>query len=212
MTEHIQNELIVRNRWNDIYEKDVLLEIDDNIPRICDLFKERSITAVLDLGCGSGRHTVYLAQEGFDVYGIDIAHKGVKRAKILLDKRGIHAALSVGSVRQLPYKNEVFDSIISVKVIHHGRIGAIRETIKEIHRVLKPGGLIFVTVLKKTRKKSRPSKIIALNTVVPIEGREKDIVHYAFTKDVLLKEFESFKILDMWLDNRYYCLLGEKSV
>jgi SAM-dependent methyltransferase len=207
------DESVTRKRWNDIYTSfDAVLTVDETMPRIVDLFVEYNVKTVLDLGCGGGRHTVYLEQEGFDVYGIDIAGEGVKKAYHLLTEKGLGAALSIGSIRNLPYRNNSFDSLISVRVIHHGRIEAIRKTIKEIERVVKPRGLIFVTVRKRVHKKERrPSTEIAPRTYVPVEGREKDIVHYLFTKEILKREFKNFKILDLQVDSdRYYCLTGEK--
>lgn len=204
------DELKTKIRWNHIYKERKILLIDENVPKIAELFQEHKMKRVLDLGCGSGRHTVYLAQRGFHVYGIDLSEEGVKRAAHLLDRKNLRAFLTVGSFANLPYKRNSFDSCVSIRVLHHARIEAIRKAIDEIKRVVIPKGLIFVTVRKKVPKGEwRPSKEIAPHTYIPLEGVEKGTVHYLFTKDVLEKEFNSFKICDIWVDNRYYCLLGE---
>ena len=209
-SEYTSDDLIIQNRWNEIHSNYSPGEIDETIPSIVTLFQTHNIKKVLDLGCGRGRHTAYLAQNGFDVYGIDIAGEGVKKAAHLLKEKKLHANLCVGSTRDLPYKDNSFDGIISVRVIHHGRIEAIRKTIKEMERVLKKG-FIFVTVRKRaSRKERRPYKEIAPRTYVPTEGREKDIAHYLFIKEILRKEFRSFKIHDITVEKGYYCLLGEK--
>ncbi len=213
MTKQEKDESVTKNRWNDIYTSfDAILEIDENMSRIADLFQESNIKTILDLGCGAGRHTAYLTQKGFDVYGIDIAGEGVKKARHLLIEKGLPANLCIGSINRLPYTDNSFDSIISVRVIHHGRIEAIRKTIQEMERVLTSHGFIFVAVRKRIAKKERrPSKEIAPHTYVPVDGSEKDIVHYLFTKEILKKEFRNFKIHDIWVDTKkYYCLLGQK--
>ncbi len=212
MEGHEKDELIVKDRWDEIYRKrDVFPDVDENIPGIIKLFEERGMKRILDLGCGAGRHTVYLAEREFEVYGIDIAEEGVKKAETLLKEKGLHANVRVGSVSKLPYEDNFFDGIISVRVIHHGRIDAVRKTIEEIERVLKPGGFVFVAVRKKVKKSERrPFREVAPRTYVPIEGREKDIVHYLFTKELLRKEFKHFRIHGLWVDSsKYYCLLGE---
>ena len=213
MTMQQKDEKVTRDRWNDIYTSfDAILEIDENMPRITSLFQESTIKTILDLGCGAGRHTAYLVQKGFDVYGIDIAGEGVRRAHNLLTEKGFPPTLCIGSITNLPYRDNFFDAIISVRVIHHGRIDAIQKTIQEMERVLTSHGFIFVTVRKRTAKKERrPSREIAPHTYVPVEGSEKDIVHYLFTKEILKKEFRNFKIHDIWVDTKkYYCLLGQK--
>lgn len=45
------------------------------------LFKDHKVKTVLDLGCGMGRHCIYLAAEGFRVIGVDISTSALKTAK-----------------------------------------------------------------------------------------------------------------------------------
>jgi len=80
---------IIMKQWNRIFKEQgkVFLKPQEDIPRIVRLFKKKSVKRILDLGCGSGRHTVYLAKHGFEVYGIDIAPKGIEITKDLLKKK-----------------------------------------------------------------------------------------------------------------------------
>lgn len=63
------------NQWNKIFKKygKVFTKIQEDLPKIVKIFKRNNIKTVLDLGCGFGRHTVYLAKKDLQVYGIDIA-------------------------------------------------------------------------------------------------------------------------------------------
>jgi len=184
---------------------------------IVKFFKKNGVKRVLDLGCGSGRHVVYLAKHGFEVYGIDIAKSGIKIAKNWLKKEGLKANLKVGDIyKKLPYKDNFFDAIISIRVLYHGRIEWIRRCIKEMKRVLKPNGFIFVTIRKHVAKKKIPKeklygiKLIAPRTYIILGGPERGMPHYRFKKKILFKEFRDFKILDFWIDSEnYYCLLGQ---
>lgn len=207
------DEQITKKRWDEIHRnKKEMMEVDESIPEIVEIFKEKNVKRVLDLGCGSGRHTIHLAQQGFDVYGIDISTEGIKRVTQRLTQMGLHATITSGSIyRNLPYGSNFFDAIISVKVIHHGRIENIRKAIKEMERVLKPKGVIFLSVRKRAARKTLPYKQIAPRTYIKQEGIEKDIVHYLFTKKLLKNEFENFRIHHLWVDSHnYYCLLAEK--
>ena len=205
-----------RRRWNEIYEGDTerlecTLQIDENMPPITELFKENHVKRVLDLGCGAGRHTVYLAQQGFDTSGIDISGEGIKKAKQRLAERGLAANFTVGSMTEkLPYKDNFFDAMISTRTIHHAKIEIIRKIIKDIERVLKPHGLIFITVPKKRwRKPFSHYKEIATRTYLRTEGKEAGVAHYYFNKELLRSEFRNFEIYNIWVDkNDGYCILG----
>ncbi len=93
---------------------------------------------ILDAGCGTGINLKYLQILG-DVYGLDIS----KNALIFSRTRGSHS-LICGSVDKLPFKNELFDLVLALDVIEHmdDEISAVRE----INRVLKPGGRLIITV------------------------------------------------------------------
>ncbi len=167
---------------------------------------------VLDLGCGTGRHTVMLAKKGFQVYGLDNAPSGLKQCKEWLDKLGLKGNLKLASCyKRFPYKDDYFDALISVQVIHHARLKDIEVCIKEMKRVLKPGGVIFVTVTKnKMKYRATKVKLIEPRTYVMLDGFEKGVPHFIYTKALLRKYFSNFNILELFIDkHEHYCLLGK---
>lgn len=206
-------------QWNKIFKEQgkVFTKIQEDMPNIVKTFKKHNVKKVLDLGCGSGRHLIYFAKKGFDIYGFDIAEDGIKIAKKWLKEKKLKAKLSVGSIyKKLPYKNKFFDAIISTQVINHAKIEKIRKLIGEMERILKPEGLIFITVSKKGSKRKIPKekrwkiKFIAPRTFIPLTHDEKGLVHYWFNKKILRKEFKNFKIYNIWVesDGKHYCLSG----
>lgn len=211
----------MRTQWDRIFKTrgKVLLKPQPDIPKIVKLFKTRGVKKILDLGCGSGRHLIYLSKKGFDIYGIDIAKHGLKIARKWLEKENVKAKLKSGDVyKKLPYKDRLFDAIISVRVINHGGIKNIRRLIKEIERILKPKGFIFITTIKsnKNRKGRWEYKQIAPRTIIPLSGPEKGLPHYYFNKVMIKKEFKNFKIPKIWLDSKdsnaqshHYAFIGE---
>jgi len=83
----------------------VFVQPQEDMPRIVKLFKKKGVKRILDLGCGSGRHTVYLAKQGFEVYGIDIVPKEIKMTRDWLKKKKLKANLAIGSIyERLPHK------------------------------------------------------------------------------------------------------------
>jgi len=217
----------MRTQWNKIFgiKGKVFTKPQPDIPKIVKSFEKKGAKRVLDLGCGTGRHLIYLAKKGFDVYGIDIAKRGIEIARKWLKKEGSRANLKIGDIyKKLPYQDSFFDAIISTQVIHHARIDAIRKAIKEIERILKPSGLIFITVRKALRvkgwrknkivihrfknKKTR-YKVVGPRIYTAIEGGEKGLIHFCFNKKWIRKEFKNFKISDIWIKKGHYCFLGE---
>jgi SAM-dependent methyltransferase len=218
-------------QWEKIFKQygRVFTEPHEDIPKIVKLFKKKGVKRVLDLGCGSGRHLVYLAKHGFEVYGIDISETGIKLSKEWLKEENLKANLKIGDIyKKLPYPNNFFDAIISVQVLHHNKIEKIRKAIKEIERVLKPGGLIFITVRKALRVKGwKKNKIVIhrykvgnvwkevrLRVLGPkiytyLEGGEKGLIHFCFNKAMVRKEFKNFKIPKIWVRKGHYCFVGE---
>ena len=215
------------NQWNTIFKWSgkVFEKPQGNMPEIVKTFKKNGVKKVLDLGCGSGRHTVYLAKNGFEVYGIDIAPIGIKMTRDWLKKEKARANLKIGSIyKKLPYPNNFFDAVVSTQTIHHEKIENIRKAILEVERVVKPKGLIFMsvrkrkvgknwkvgTIIKKSGFQKSDYKVIAPRTYIPLDRGEKGLTHYLFNKELIKKEFSDFKP-KVWVDpdGRHFCFLGE---
>lgn len=212
---------IDKNVWDKIFkEKGKYFETPHrDLPKIVKLLKKYKARKVLDLGCGTGRHVVYLAKNGLDVYGTDISQTAVRMTKEWLTNEKLSANIIVHDMaKKLPYTNDYFDGLVSVQVIHHGRIGMVKKIIKEIERVLKKDGLVFITVpihsgpMTEVKKGSWTMKRIANRTYVPLDGIEKGLPHYFFKTDELKQAFNNFNIIDSYFDNtNHYCILGFKS-
>jgi 2-polyprenyl-3-methyl-5-hydroxy-6-metoxy-1,4-benzoquinol methylase len=200
-------------RWDAIYKRKGRTYVSslEYLNEILKLFQTYSVKNVLDLGCGSGGYLVSLAKNGFEVYGLDFSKEAVDVAKSWLKEEGCEGNLKIGSIyEKLPYADHFFDAVISFRVIHHATIDEIRKLIKELERVLKPQGLIFVTVPKWRipRKKMGAFKMYDSRTFIFSEGDQKDVMHYLFNKQLLKKEFNKFNIKTLRIDHGYYCLMG----
>ncbi|MEA3430567.1 MAG: class I SAM-dependent methyltransferase [Nanoarchaeota archaeon] len=200
--------------WDDIFKSKgkVFYKPHKEVYEAIKLMKKEGVKTVLDLGSGSGRHTILLANEGFDVYAVDNSESGLKQTRKWLKELKLKAVVKNASCyREFPYKNNFFDAVISVQVIHHAKLEDIIKCIKEIERVLKPGGIIFVTVTRnKMKGRASKVKLIAPRTYVMLDGPEKGVPHYIYTKALLKKYFNNFKILDIFIDaHNHYCILGK---
>ena len=99
---------------------------------------------VLDVGCGVGRHVVYLAGRGFQVAGVDISPSGIRLTQAACAERQILFDGHVSDMTTLPWPDQFFDAALSTSTIHHHRRAAIVQALDEVGRVLKPGGTFLV--------------------------------------------------------------------
>ncbi|MBB3167125.1 methyltransferase domain-containing protein [Simiduia aestuariiviva] len=103
---------------------------------------------LLDLGCGEGRHVInaYIAAD-ITAVGVDLSATDLRTAQARqrpFAKVGGHFLLQQADALQLPFADHSFDKIICSEVLEHlpDYAGALRE----IQRVLKPGGLLAISV------------------------------------------------------------------
>jgi SAM-dependent methyltransferase len=200
--------------WEEIYGKGELLERDPHpeIAKVAELFEKSGIKRILDLGSGGGRHTVYLAERGFDVYGLDSAPTGLAYTVVVLGKRGLSGHLTLHDMITLPYDNNYFDAVISIQVIHHNKIEGIRKTIAEITRVLRSEGFIWITMPVSKNEPSSRQEEVEPGTFLPLDGREKGLPHHYFRLDEIAPLFPSFQILDLHVDpTNHFSLLGRRT-
>ena len=109
------------------------LVIDDSV-------KDKTI---LDVGCGFGGHSVNFLQRGAaKVVGLDVTDDAAKAFEQINDDR---ASFVKGSVLELPFDDNTFDTVVSFEVIEHVPRNTEVQMVKEIKRVLKPGGKYYLS-------------------------------------------------------------------
>jgi ubiquinone/menaquinone biosynthesis C-methylase UbiE len=181
--------------WERIYREqdDLQYDVLPRIKRASRLFKKRDYEKILDLGCGTGKHSIFLAREGFEVYATDMSRTGIdiakKKAKSL-GLRNIH--FKQHDMMRVPFERNFFDAAICIWTIYHGTLDSIQETINEIYRVLKPGGIVltdFLTVKDRTYGLGRE---IEKNTFLGEKKAEEDVLHHYSTKEELVQLFSAF--------------------
>ena len=100
---------------------------------------------LIDCGCGPGSITVDLAQAVApgEAIGIDLREAALMQGRTLARERGIaNVAFQAASIYRLPYADGSFDAAFACAVLQH--LAAPLAALKEIRRVLKPGGVIGI--------------------------------------------------------------------
>jgi ubiquinone/menaquinone biosynthesis C-methylase UbiE len=187
--------------WEKIYKErgDLGYEVLPRIRRASVLFRSRGFQRVLDLGCGTGRHSLFLAKQGFDVYATDMSPTAVKIAgekAAALELKNVH--FQQHDMRDIPFKNNFFDAVICTWTLHHGTLAQIQRTVDEVHRVLTPGGIFATDIPSTTTAGYKIGKEIEKNTLIGKKS-EEDVPHHYSTREEIYTLFSGFRKLNVRL-------------
>jgi 2-polyprenyl-3-methyl-5-hydroxy-6-metoxy-1,4-benzoquinol methylase len=95
---------------------------------------------VLELGCGTGCFTRELARSGAEVVGIDVSPELLEIARANCSEPNVQYRIE--NAYALSYDEAAFDSVVGSSILHHLEI---EQALRDIYRVLKPGGTIYFT-------------------------------------------------------------------
>ena len=112
-----------------------------HIPIAAD-FKSARGLKVLEIGCGLGTDGAQFAEAGADYTGVDLTDAAVDLARTRFEMFGVPGKFQTADAEQLQFDDNSFDLVYSHGVLHHTPDTA--KAIREIHRVLRPGGRAMV--------------------------------------------------------------------
>jgi alkylated DNA repair protein alkB family protein 8 len=149
-------------------------------------------SSILDIGCGNGRNMKY---PNYNFYGVDNCSKFVEMAK------EVSKNVYLSDMTNLPFENNYFDAIISIASFHHLSTTERRiECLKEMHRVLKSGGKILLSIwsINQSHNKKLNNQFTFGDNIVPFKNNKGDIIgnryYYIFQLDeiynLLIKDFK----------------------
>ena len=185
---------ILREEW---YSQEEPEEIVINFAKL--LKKEKQKIRVLDLGCGAGRHQVFMAKQGFEAHGTDISETGLKLTRQRLERQNLEVYLVKCDMKALPYVDSSFEAVISLHTIYHQKLKGIQETISEIQRILRKRGLLLINFLSKRTYSYGKGAEVEEDTFVEQEGIEKGVLHHFTDKEEIDNLFKNFKLVNLKL-------------
>ena len=119
------------------------------VDRICELIQPKEWEDILDVCCGQGRHSLELAKRGYrNIHGLDRSRYLIRMARTRAAQEGLSVKFREGDARRLPYPPDSFD----VALLLGNSFGYFESKVddilvlKEILRVLKPGGRFLLDV------------------------------------------------------------------
>ena len=193
---------LMENKWNDLHLKErfqlkypnehLIRFIFSQFPRG---LSERGKIRILDLGCGSGPHTVFLAEEGFQVYATDISNNGLNVTEKRLKSSGLKAVLKNANMENQPFEDNFFDGVVSFGVFYYNDRSGYQKAVGELHRVLKKGGRAFVFTRTTDDYRFGKGKEIERNTFILdiSETSEQNMAMHFLDREGINEVFSSFE-------------------
>ena len=137
----------MKKAWAETYEKTPYRELpwfsDRPFPSLVRAVEERTIVPpgpLLDVGCGAGSNVLWLARRGFRATGVDISPGAVEAAQRRARAAKLPAEFRVGDALNLPFPRGSFRVVTDVGCFHTLPVDLRKGYVREVHRVLKPGG------------------------------------------------------------------------
>jgi ubiquinone/menaquinone biosynthesis C-methylase UbiE len=134
------------DRWAAVYdgEDNPLIALEE--PEVDRLLGDMRGRAVLDLGCGTGRHALRLAQHGARATGLDFSSEMLARARDKAARAGLQATFRQHDLGcPLPADDAAFDALVCGLVLEH--IADLELLFREMRRVVRPAGPLVVTAM-----------------------------------------------------------------
>ncbi len=148
----------------------------------------------LDLGCGTGTNSIYLAQHGWQATGVDFSPKAIELARDKAQRAGVKLDLHLGDVTRLDFLHGPFDLILDIGCLH----GLDRESrtryAEQLRQLTRPGSQFLLfgfarpvflgryhLALEETCALFEP--VFTLNSTRPAFNRDReDVIWYELTR------------------------------
>jgi SAM-dependent methyltransferase len=111
------------------------------LPRIPEELAQRKVKRVLDLGCGSGWLSVYLARQDFQVVGVDVSQQAINLAETWALQEDLQIAFSVADIADLNFPAKSFDAVVANSIFEHFPLTVAETMVQKIHEILTDDGM-----------------------------------------------------------------------
>jgi len=157
---------------NEMLISDPEAQLVANEGDILDRLLQLQGSTVLELGCGKAEKTRIVAQQAASVLALEVDEKQLAKNLAVSDLPNVRFAH--GGAEEIPASDSSYDIVLMFKSLHHVPIEMMDRAFSEIHRVLKPGGVAYI---------SEPVYAGEFNEVLKLFHDEKVVREAAFSAE-----------------------------
>ena len=193
--------------WERIYREkgDLQFKVLPKVKRSSRTFKQMNYEKILDLGCGTGKHSIFLATQGFSVYATDLSATGINITKQKVKSLGLNSVqLAQHDMKRIPFADSSFDAVVCTWTIYHGTLNEIRKAVNEIYRVLRTNGTVLTDFKSIEDATCGIGQEIERNTFIGAKQEEEDVPHHYSTREEVIELFSEFRELRIRSFTRTY--------
>jgi 2-polyprenyl-3-methyl-5-hydroxy-6-metoxy-1,4-benzoquinol methylase len=177
------------------------LPTSERAQHIIRLLHQHKARRVLDLGCAIGRLSMLIAAQGIEVYGLDASEKAIAFARAWArDEQMPNIHFDVGMASTLTYPDSAFDAVVANAVLDHMPLSEAQKAVREMHAVLRPGGLILASFDGMEGKETSTYHTLADGTRLYTHGMHRGLVWRYYSDDDIRALFGPFQIESLQTD------------
>lgn len=159
---------------------------------------------VLDLGCGAGRHAIYLAVAGYNVTVVDSSAEALKILGKQIVEKQVRIKVIDGDYREDIFPDDSFDFVLSYNVLYHGYRETFKGAIRLIHGWLRTGGRLFFTCPTRKDERYGSGEMMAPHTYRPTNSIHPGDIHYFADEEDISDFLIEFHDISVKIDEHYW--------
>jgi len=181
------------NEWSEIYDtnENLTRDLDQQIMR--DIFSSQHFQSILELGCGTGKNTLFLAEIGMRVHALDFSQGMIEKAKEKVQADNVRFEMQ-DLTKHWHCADNTYDLITCNLVLEH--IEDLSHIFSEAARTLQLNGKFFINELHPFKQyrgtKARFEKETETVEVDAFVHHISDFIHAATANDLSLIQFNEY--------------------